>query len=173
MPAVRGMVAESDTAELNADRRVLLEMMFAEGNHFCPACKKSGDCELQALAYRLGLVAPTLPALWPHRELDATHPDIVIDRNRCVLCSRCIRASRTLDGKPVFGFEGRGIDKYLAIDAATLAETGIDALDRAARICPVGCILLKRTGYRRPFGERPYDKAPIGSDIEGADGARE
>ena len=42
-------------------------------------------------------------------KIDATHPDIYLDRNRCILCSRCIRASRMEDGKSVFGFEGRGI----------------------------------------------------------------
>ena len=99
MPATDGMAVESDTAELNADRRTLIEMLFVEGNHFCPSCEMSGHCELQALGYRLGLMAPTLPYLWPERELDATHPDIFIDRNRCILCSRCISASRMVDGK--------------------------------------------------------------------------
>jgi [NiFe] hydrogenase diaphorase moiety small subunit len=167
MPAARGMVVENDTPELNADRRTVIEMLFVEGNHFCPACEKSGSCELQALAYRLGLVVPRLPYLWPQREVDASHPDIFIDRNRCVLCSRCVRASRTVDGKALFGFEGRGIGMHLNIEnKGHLDETTLSAADKAAQVCPVGCIVIKRTGYQIPHGSRPFDNAPIGSDIE-------
>lgn len=167
MPAVHGMVVENDTPELNDDRRTLIEMLFVEGNHFCPSCEKSGDCELQALGYRLGMasVAP-LPYLWPKRELDASHPDVFIDRDRCILCSRCIRASRTVDGKSVFGFEGRGIHMRLNVDAKKLEETTLAAVDKAVHVCPVGCIVIKRTGYRTPYGTRRFDQAPIGSDIE-------
>jgi len=168
MPAASGMVVENDSPELNDDRRVLVEMLFVEGNHFCPSCEKSGDCELQALGYRLGMTAPEFPYLWPQRELDASHPDIAIDRNRCVLCSRCIRASRGVDGKSVFGFEGRGIHMRLNVDAARLAETPLAVVDKAAQVCPVGCIIIKRTGYRTPHGHRRFDQAPIGSDIEAA-----
>jgi [NiFe] hydrogenase diaphorase moiety small subunit len=166
MPAARGMVIENDTPALNADRRVLIEMLFVEANHFCPYCEKSGECELQALAYRLRLAAPTLPYQWPERELDATHPDIFLDRNRCVLCTRCVRASTLEDGKTVFGLEGRGIHMRLNVDGAHLDETALAAADRAAQVCPVGCIVVKRTGYRTPYGRRRFDQAPIGSDIE-------
>ncbi|HVX78838.1 MAG TPA: 2Fe-2S iron-sulfur cluster-binding protein [Bradyrhizobium sp.] len=166
MPAAPGMVVESNTPQLNEDRRVLIEMLFVEGNHFCPSCEKSGNCELQALGYLLGMTGPKLAYQWPRRELDATHPDIFIDRNRCVLCSRCIRASRTIDGKSVFGFEGRGIHVRLNIDGKHLDETSLAAADKAAHVCPVGCIVVKRTGYRTPYGHRTYDEAPIGSDIE-------
>jgi len=166
MPVAHGMVVESNTPQLNEDRRVLIEMLFVEGNHFCPSCEKSGDCELQALGYRLGMMGPRLPYQWPQRELDATHPDIFIDRNRCVLCSRCIRASRTADGKSVFGFEGRGIHVRLNVDGKHLDETTLAAIDKAVHVCPVGCIVVKRNGYRIPYGDRTYDQAPIGSDIE-------
>ncbi|MCK7489915.1 MAG: ferredoxin [Anaerotruncus sp.] len=71
-------------------------------------CEKSGNCELQALAYRFGITAPRFAFQFPNREVDASHPDILIDHNRCILCARCVRASRDLDGKDVFGFVGRG-----------------------------------------------------------------
>ena len=166
-PAMPGMTVENDTPERNADRRAILEMLFVEGNHFCPSCEKSGNCELQALGYRLGMLTPQLPNLWPYREVEATHPDIFIDRNRCILCSRCIRASRTVDGKSVFGLEGRGIHMRLNTDSeGRLDATSLAAADKAAHVCPVGAIVIKRTGFRVPHGKRAFDKAPIGAEIE-------
>jgi len=166
-PAVHGMVIENDTPLLTADRRTLIEMLFVEGNHPCPYCVASGDCELQALGYRLGMLAPPQPYQWPERRIDATHPDIYLDHDRCILCSRCIAASRMEDGKTVFGFEGRGNAMRLNVDAVGgLGETQMAAIDKAARVCPVACIVIKRDSYRVPNGARRFDKAPIGSDIE-------
>ena len=166
-PAMRGMVVENNTPQLTADRRTLIEMLFVEGNHPCPYCVASGDCELQALGYRLGMKAPTLPYQWPTRKIDATHPDVYLDHDRCILCSRCIRASRMEDGKTVFGFEGRGIKMHLNIDAdGGLGETQMAAIDKAAKVCPVACIVVKRDNYRIPNGSRRFDTAPIGSEIE-------
>ncbi|MBN2324556.1 MAG: (2Fe-2S)-binding protein [Spirochaetes bacterium] len=166
-PVQEGLVVENDTDELKEFRRHVIEMLFVEGNHVCPYCEKQGNCELQALAYRFGMLAPTYPYLYPKIEVDATHPDVYIDRNRCVLCGRCVRASRDLDGKSVFGFVGRGKGKRIAVNAEhSLSETQLQAADRAAEICPTGSIVVKRTGYRVPYGKRLYDKEPIGSDIE-------
>jgi [NiFe] hydrogenase diaphorase moiety small subunit len=166
-PATPGMTVANNTPEQNADRRAILEMLFVEGNHFCPACEKSGNCELQALGYRMGMVTPTLPYLWPYREVEASHPDIFIDRNRCVLCSRCVRASHMADGKTVFGLEGRGIHMRLNTDSAgRLDATSLEAADKAAHVCPVGAIVIKRTAFQVASGQRTYDTAPIGSDIE-------
>lgn len=166
MPVQEGMVIENDTPQLKEARRHIIEMLFVEGNHFCPFCEKSGNCELQALAYYLGMTAPTYPYLFPKREVDATHPDLFIDRNRCVLCGRCVRASRDVDGKYVFGFENRGIHKQIAIDAEhSLSETQMSKADKAASICPTGSIVIKRVGYSTPYGKRTFDHEPIGSDI--------
>jgi [NiFe] hydrogenase diaphorase moiety small subunit len=166
-PAAHGMAIENDTPRLTADRRALIEMLFVEGNHPCPYCVASGDCELQALGYRLGMLAPPQPYQWPKRTIDATHPDIYLDHDRCILCSRCIDASRMEDGKTVFGFEGRGIAMRLNVDAeGGLGDTQMAAIDNAARVCPVACIVIKRNSYRVPNGRRRFDKVPIGSDIE-------
>jgi [NiFe] hydrogenase diaphorase moiety small subunit len=166
-PVAEGLVIENDTEELKTMRRTIIEMMFVEGNHVCPSCEASGNCELQALGYRLGLLAPQLPYFNRKRELDSSHKDLYIDRNRCILCGRCVRASRYLDKKVVFGFEGRGANKRIAVDAAQdLEETGMTAKDAAATICPTGSLVIKRKGWAVPVGQRTYDKAPIGSDIE-------
>jgi [NiFe] hydrogenase diaphorase moiety small subunit len=166
-PVAEGMVVENDTPRMLKHRQDIIEMLFVEGNHFCMFCEKSGDCELQALAYRFGILAPKYPYQFPNRDVDATHPDIFIDRNRCILCARCVRASRDLDGKHVFDFVGRGKDKRVAVNAeARLSDTELDITDKACDICPVGAILKKGTGYRVPIGKRTFDHKPIGSDIE-------
>jgi [NiFe] hydrogenase diaphorase moiety small subunit len=166
-PAAHGLVVENETPQLTADRRAIIEMLFVEGNHPCPYCVASGDCELQALGYRLGMVAPQQPYQSPVRTIDATHPDIYLDHERCILCARCIDASRLEDGKTVFGFEGRGIAMRLNVDAkGGLGDTQMAAVDKAARVCPVACIVIKRDSYRVPNGSRRFDQSPIGSDIE-------
>ena len=168
-PVADGMVIENDTEAITAMRRDIVDMLFVEGNHFCMFCEKSGDCELQAMAYRLGIAAPKYPYQFPDRTVDASHPDIFIDRNRCILCGRCVQVSRDLDGKCVFEFVGRGSDKRVAVNAdARLGDTDIDVTDKALDVCPVGALLKKRTAYATPIGQRKYDHEPIGSDIEAA-----
>jgi [NiFe] hydrogenase diaphorase moiety small subunit len=166
-PAAHGMAVENETPQLRADRRTLIEMLFVEGNHPCPYCVASGNCELQALGYRLGMVAPTETYQWQRRRIDATHPDIMLDHDRCILCSRCIRASRMEDGKTIFAFSGRGITMHLSVGAdGSLGDTQMAAIDKAASVCPVACIVIKRDSYTVPNGRRRFDTNPIGADIE-------
>lgn len=163
MPAKEGMEVESNTPEINGERRALLQMLFVEGNHFCPACEKSGNCQLQALAYELEMTSTRFNHFYPPRPVDASHPDILLDFNRCIFCELCVRASRDVDGKNVFSLTQRGIHKYLAVNAESgrLADTDFAATDRAANICPVGVILHKRVGFAVPIGRRKYDAEPI------------
>lgn len=166
-PIAPGMFVENETDELRRLRRNVIDMLFVEGNHFCMFCEKSGACELQALAYRFGITAPKYPFLFPQRDVDASHPDVMIDRNRCILCGRCVRASDELDGKAAFGFVGRGKDKRVAVNSEHgLGQTDAAAADAAVQACPTGSILVKRIGYNVPVGQRKFDQEPIGSDIE-------
>ena len=168
-PIAPNMIVDNDTEELLGIRRHIIDMLFVEGNHFCMFCEKSGNCELQALAYRFGILAPKFPYQFPDRGVDASHPDIFIDRNRCILCGRCVRASREIDGKGVFEFVGRGAEKRVAVNAeACLAQTNAAGVDKAVDACPVGALLVKGTAFRVPVGQRTYDHKPIGSDIEAA-----
>ena len=166
-PVMAGMVIENETQELLQHRRNIIDMMFVEGNHFCMFCEKSGNCELQALAYRFGITAPQYPFQFPEKEVDASHPDIMLDHNRCVMCARCVRASQELDGKNVFQSIGRGFDRKIGVNGEQdLGDTDMAVTDHAADICPVGCIIKKRVGFEVPVGQRIYDKDPIGSDVE-------
>jgi [NiFe] hydrogenase diaphorase moiety small subunit len=169
MRAMPGMVVESDTEELNNERRALTQMLFVEGNHFCPSCEKSGNCQLQATAYHLGMMSPHFDHFFPNRPVDASHPEVLLDFNRCILCSLCVRASRDVDGKNVFALSGRGIKTHLIVNAASgrLGDTDFTLADKAAEVCPVGVILTKRTGFAVPIGQRRYDKSPIGESGAG------
>jgi [NiFe] hydrogenase diaphorase moiety small subunit len=162
-PAADGLEVHSDTEELNSLRRTLVQMLFAEGNHFCPSCEKSGDCVLQALGYDLGVLTAGFRHMFPVRPVDASHPDILLDLNRCVLCELCVRASREVDHKDIFAISGRGIDKHLVVNSESgrLADTDVALGDKALEVCPVGAILRKRIGFRVPIGQRRYDRRPI------------
>ena len=168
MLAADGMVVESDTEELNTERRSLTQMLFVEGNHFCPSCEKSGDCQLQATAYELGMMSAHYDHFFPNRPLDASHPDFMLDFNRCILCSLCVRASRDVDGKNVFALAGRGIQSHLIVNAKSgrLADTDFSVDDKAAQVCPVGVILPKRQGFAVPIGARTFDKQPISEYVD-------
>ena len=143
-PAQPGMEVESDTRELNDVRRTLMQMLFVEGNHFCPSCEKSGNCKLQALAYDLGMMTPHFDHFFPDRPVDASHPDILLDFNRCILCELCVRASREVDGKNVFALVGRGIGQapHRQRRSGQLARHRLRARPtRPMDVCPVGAIL--------------------------------
>jgi [NiFe] hydrogenase diaphorase moiety small subunit len=162
-PVDEGQVVLNDTEELRDLRRTLTQMLFVEGNHFCPSCEKSGNCQLQAVAYHLNMLTGHFPHFYPKRDIDATHPDILLDRDRCILCALCVRASREVDGKNVFGIAGRGIDTHLVVNSDTgfLKDSDLAATDKAADVCPVGAILVKRHGFETPIGARAYDVQPI------------
>ena len=168
LPAQPGLDVASATPELEDNRRTLVQMLFVEGNHFCPSCEKSGACVLQAVAYDLGIVSADLDHFFPNRPIDASHPDLLLDFNRCILCELCVRASAEVDGKHVFALSGRGIRKHLIVNAESgrLVDTAIAVTDKAADVCPVGVILRKRVGFAVPIGRRPFDTEPVSAHPE-------
>ena len=167
-PAQEGLEVENNIPEIIEERRTLLQMLFVEGNHFCPSCEKSGNCELQAQAYDHNIQSPHYTLFYPDRPVDASHPDILLDFNRCIFCELCVRASRDVDHKSVFALSERGIHKHLVVSAESgrLADTDISPDDLAANICPVGVILHKRVGFAVPIGQREYDHTPISQQSE-------
>ena len=163
LPAAEGMVVENDTETLQADRRRLVQMLFVEGNHYCAFCEKSGNCQLQAVAYYVGMHDSHFAHFYPRRQLDASHPDVILDRDRCIQCEMCVRASRDADHKNVFGLAGRGMRTRLVVNSESglLKDTDLAATDVAVHVCPTGAILVKRRGYRTPIGQRLYDRHSI------------
>ena len=162
-PAVAGQQVSSDAPEVRRLRRTLVQLLFVEGNHYCPSCERSGSCELQAIAYWLGLQDNHFKHLFPKRGMDSSHPAVHLDRDRCIRCQRCVRASRALDHKNVFGAVGRGIGQELAINSpsGTLADSAIAPTDQAVALCPTGALQPKGGDFQVPIGERRYDREPI------------
>lgn len=163
-----GQKVQSNTEELNSQRKTLLQMLFVEGNHFCPSCEKSGHCLLQATAYEVGMNGPHFEELYPNRPVDASHADVLMDLNRCILCGLCVRASATVDGKNVFAIDGHGIETRLIVNSPSgqLGDSALDIQDCAAHICPVGAILPKRVGFTTPIGQRRFDISPVSEQVE-------
>ncbi len=169
-PVTDGMAVENDVPDLQDMRKALIEMLFVEGNHMCPTCEKSGNCELQALAYRFLMLVPRFPFQFPARRVEPAGKKILLEHNRCIKCLRCVRGVRTRDNKAVFGTLRRSRDKKISVDhvlaSALTDKQARQAMDR----CPVGSILKKEVGFAVPIGRRKYDKEPIGSDVEKARG---
>lgn len=160
LPAQQGLEVENDTPSLRELRQGLVQLLFVEGNHFCPSCEKSGDCKLQSVGYQLEVLTPQFAQLFPDRPVDASHPDLLLDFNRCILCELCVRASAEVDGRHVFALSGRGLSKHLIVNAESgrLADTSIAATDTAVSVCPVGVILKKGRGFLVPIGQRTSDR---------------
>lgn len=165
-PVADKMEIENNSEELNDLRKAIIELLFIEGNHFCPSCEKSGNCELQALAYRFNMMVPRFPYNFPLREVDATNPKLIKDQNRCILCKRCIRAIHDNRGRSIFAYKRRGQRVEIGIDPKIGKDLSDELAIKATDVCPVGALLLREKGFDVPIGERKYDKQPIGSDIE-------
>lgn len=165
-PCDEGAVVENNTPELNDMRKSIIELLFTEGNHFCPSCEKSGNCELQAIAYRYQMMVPRFPYSFPTRKVDASAPKLYLDHNRCILCKRCIRIIQDKNGKNIFAFRNRGEKLEINIDHKLAIDMTDETAQKAMEICPVGAIIRKGKGFNEPIGTRKYDTKVIGSEIE-------
>jgi len=164
-PVTADMEIMSETPELTEIRKTIVEALFVEGNHFCPSCEKSGDCELQAIGYMYQMMVPRFNYSFPMREVSAESDKIYLDRNRCILCKKCIRTIKDDAGKSVFAFRGRGHNLEINIDVELANTLSDEMVQKAMDICPVGSILKKEVGFARPIGTRKYDNKPI-NEIE-------
>lgn len=165
-PATEGMEIENNTDGINEIRKAIIEAIFVEGNHFCPSCEKSGNCELQALGYRFMMMVPRFPYSFPQRPIDATNPKLLLDTNRCILCLRCVRGLKDENGKSLFAIKHRGVHSEIVMDHEVCANISDEMAQKAMNTCPVGVIIKKEKGFDEAIGTRKYDKQPIGHEIE-------
>ncbi|CAN1211526.1 bidirectional hydrogenase complex protein HoxU [Tumidithrix helvetica PCC 7403] len=103
-----GMVVKTNTPKLQEYRRMVVEMLFAEGNHVCAVCVANENCELQNMAIAVGMDHSRFPYQFPDRNVDISHPLFGLDRNRCILCTRCVRVCDEIEGAHVWDVASRG-----------------------------------------------------------------
>lgn len=84
---MEGQEIINHSVDLEQDRKRITQMLFVEGNHFCPSCEKTGNCQLQGIGCYLNMHDNHFPHFFANREMDASHPDILIDQNRCIFCN--------------------------------------------------------------------------------------
>ena len=152
-----GMQVALNTEELTDTRKAIVEMMFAEGNHFCPGCEKTGNCDLQHMGYEMGMDHLRFPHIFKDRPIDFNPKRILIEHNRCVKCLRCVEEVVTDDGKKVFSFRHRGNETVVGIDYDEEARLSDEQAANAMRICPTGAIIVRGVDYGKPFGDRRFD----------------
>jgi bidirectional [NiFe] hydrogenase diaphorase subunit len=140
-----GMEVYTQSAQLTKYRRMLVEMLFTEGNHICSVCVLNGHCELQNLAVGLGINHISLPNMNPHRHVDASHERFALDHNRCVLCTRCVRVCAEVEGAHTWDVMGRGIESCVITDlhqAWGNSET-CTSCGKCVQVCPTGALFEK------------------------------
>ncbi len=150
MPASDGMVIHTGSKKVLDARKFVLTLIFSERNHFCMYCQVSnGDCELQNRAYDEGMTHWDLQPNWQPFEVDASHPFIILDNNRCILCRRCVRACGELVGNYTLGFEERGADSLLVADYnVPLGESTCISCGTCVQICPTGALIDRQSAYQ-------------------------
>jgi bidirectional [NiFe] hydrogenase diaphorase subunit len=140
-----GMEVSTNTDRLKKYRRNLLELFFAERNHVCAVCVSNGNCELQSLAQSLGMTHVHYEYLYPHLSVDASHERFVLDNNRCILCTRCVRVCDEIEGAHTWDIKGRGIDARVITDLDQ--EWGLSdsctSCGKCVNICPTGALFEK------------------------------
>ena len=139
---VEDMVIRTDTERLRHYRKTILELLFAERNHVCAVCVANGRCELQDLATAVGMDHVDLDYLDPDCRVDLSHARFGLDHNRCVLCTRCVRACDEIEGAHTWDVAGRGTLARLVTDmhqpwgeSSTCTSCG-----KCVMACPTGAL---------------------------------
>jgi formate dehydrogenase major subunit len=150
-PAEDGKQIVTQNEYLEKLRRSTLELLFSERNHICPFCEMNdGDCELQQLGYRQGIDAISLPYLYPAWQADLSGKYIGLDPNRCVLCTRCVRACEEMEGTHTLDISHRGAMNHVVVDlGATFgASDTCTSCGACVAACPTGALFDKAAAFR-------------------------
>jgi formate dehydrogenase major subunit len=149
LPVTEGMIVRTNTEKIKTARKFVLTLIFSERNHFCPYCQVSGgDCELQNAAYDEGMTHWPLQPNWQSYPMDASHPFVIMENNRCILCRRCVRACGELVGNFTLGFEERGARSLLVADLGVpLGASSCISCGTCVQVCPTGAMIDRWSAY--------------------------
>jgi len=156
-----GMVVTTRDSETTQARAGVLEFLLVNHPLDCPVCDKGGECPLQDFSYSFGPAESRMD--FPRRVFDGEGvradvdfgPTLMLNRNRCILCTRCVRFMREIDGDAQIGIVDRGNGSEIA----TFREEGVHSLlsGNLMDVCPVGAITTRE--YR--FKSRPWDNPGV------------
>ena len=140
-----GMAVTTNSDKLVRYRKMALELLFAERNHYCAICVSNSHCELQALATRLGLTHVRYPYAYPRLPVDVSHDKYVLDHNRCVLCTRCVRVCAEIEGAHVWDVSSRGIQSMLVseLNQPWGKSKNCTSCGKCVQACPTGALAEK------------------------------
>jgi len=140
-----GMSVTTESDKLHHYRRIALELLFVERNHYCAICVSNGHCELQALAQKLGVTSVRYPYSYPKLPVDVSHPRFVLDHNRCILCTRCVRVCSELEGAHVWDLMSRGVNAKIVceLDRPWGESRNCTNCGKCVQVCPTGAMAEK------------------------------
>ncbi|MBK9517744.1 MAG: bidirectional hydrogenase complex protein HoxU [Anaeromyxobacter sp.] len=143
--AEEGMEITTGSDRLKRYRRQIVELLFAERNHVCAICVVNGRCELQDVAYAVGLDHVRYQYRHPPTELDASHPRFMLDQGRCVLCTRCVRVCDELEGAHTWDVAGRGAASRVITDLNQPwgKSESCTSCGKCVQVCPTGALFEK------------------------------